>query len=334
MAYPPFADDRRSRRRRIILTLVAVGMVLTVVALAVRYRTERRESVDYLALADEVAGEHADIAAALDDLFATLSEMDRPTVLQRVTMLSDEAVELKHEVEDAAVPRAVAAVHGTLLVAVSAWSDALDDLGDAMVSVLDAAPDDPVGEDALDAVFDDLRLGDEAYALFLDAIDRLDPELVTVEFPPVAYAPGGDEVLNGQAFSEHIRRLRLLSEDRDVAVSLKVDPEPASETGGVSVVPASGDFVVTAVVSNPGNVSIEQISVKFTLSETSSSAEPYVENRAFPALSAGESTSAVFSEVPIEAGTVYELKVEVSLAEPDVNTDNNSARLVFQRNPE
>jgi len=233
------------------------------------------------------------------------------------------------------VPRAVAAAHGSLLVAVSAWSDALDSLGGAMVQVLDAPADDPSGQELLDEVFNDLRLGDKAYVLFLEAVDRLDPELVTVEFPAVAYAGDANvEALDGPTFSEQIRRLRLLSEDRDVAVSLKVVPEPASETGGVSVVPASGDFVVTAVVSNPGNVAIEQISVSLTLSETSSSAEPYVENRAFPALSAGESTSAVFSTLPVETGTVYALTVEVSLAEPDVNTDNNTARLVFQRNPE
>ncbi len=335
MAYPPFADDRRSRRRRNIVVLVAIALLVAVVALAVRYRTERRESVDYLALADEVAIEHADLSASLGDLFSSLSELDRPTMLQRLTMLSERATALERRVEEAAVPRAVAAAHGSLLLAVSAWGDALGALEEAIVQVLDVPADDPSGQALLDDVFDNLRLGDHAYALFLEALDRLDPELVTTEFPIVAYAAGPNEdVLNGPTFSEQLRKLRLLSPDRDVAVSLKVVPEPASEAGGVSVVSASGDFVVTAVISNPGNVAIEQVSVSLTLSVSSSSAEPYVENRAFPALSAGESTSAVFSDLAVEPGTIYELVVEVSLAEPDVDTNNNIARLVFQRNPE
>jgi len=333
MAYSPFADDRRSRRRRNLILFGAVAILVAIVALAVRYRTEERETVDYLDLAEEVAGEHETLSATLSDLFASLDQLDRPTVLQRLTTLSEDAAGLEKRIDEAVVPRPVAGAHGSLLVAVSAWSDGLDAFDEAIVQVLDAPDGDSSGEVVLDDVFDLLRLGDRAYADFREAVDRLEADLVTIELPAIAYAGTLEApIYDAVSLSEELRRLRLLSEDRDVAVSLKVDPEPASVSGGVAVVPFSEDFVVTAVISNDGNVSIEQISVVMTLSRTSSSEEPFVESRAFPALSPGESTSLEFSDLRVEEGAIYSLVVEVSLAEPDVNVDNNSVSLMFQRN--
>ena len=72
MAYSDFAPPRRSRRRRYIAVAVIVVIVIGVLVLAVRYRTERRESINYLATAQGVAAEHSEMAERLGSLLQGL----------------------------------------------------------------------------------------------------------------------------------------------------------------------------------------------------------------------------------------------------------------------
>ena len=65
MAYSDFSPPRRSRRRRNVVILIILAIIFGVLMLAVRYRTERRESIDYMTTVEEVALQHGDMSEQL-----------------------------------------------------------------------------------------------------------------------------------------------------------------------------------------------------------------------------------------------------------------------------
>jgi hypothetical protein len=337
MAYSDFGPPRRSRRRRNVVLLVILLVIVGVLALAVRYRTERRESIDYLSIAEEVSVLHAGFADRLGALLQGLGQEDRPSVILRLESLAVESRDAQKLLDEVTVTRAVAKASGSMTVAAQAWNDGLSAIDDAMVAILDAEGGDQSGDEELRAAFELLKIGDRAYLGVLEAVARLDQELVPADFPEVSYTGQGYAGLYDAAIiAERLRRVPTLSEVMDVAIVGTTVPSPVSEgVGGIWAIPASDTFVVEVTVSNNGNVAAENISVIVTLQQLASSDKIDPFGRVIPAIEAGASEVLVFSDLAPEAGLVYTVTATATLGGDVVDeTDDNSWTLSFERNAE
>ena len=337
MAYSDYAPPRRSRRRRNIAVIILLLLIVGLLALAVRYRTERRESIDYLATAEEVAITHSELAERLGTLLQGLGREDRPALILRLETLAAEANEARRILGDAVVTRSVAEVSGLMTVAVESWDDGISALDDAIIAVLDAEQGDLSGEDEMREAFDLLRLGDRAYASAVEAVDLLDPELVPAPFPPVTYVEGEFAALyDATVIAGRLRRLGSLSEVSDIALIGITIPEPVSEgVGGVFAIPASDTFALELTVSNTGNVVVERVSVVVSLQRAASSERIPPLGIVIPSIEPGASETLTFEDLDPEPGVVYTVTAVATLEEGVVDeTDDNTWSLTFKRNTE
>jgi hypothetical protein len=330
MAYPPLSSSRRPRRRATIAILIIVGLVIGIIALAVRYRTERRDSVDYFALAKEIADDQVLIASGLADLFTTLGDLERPDILDRVSGLGAESEAMRKLLDSATVTAAVGRANGYLTVATASWDEALNALDEAIIEILDGEGDGRRGEVMLGSAFDDLRVGDRAYQLFRESLDDLEPDLVTRDYPDFGYVSGDREILYDAAvIANHLRTTLRFEENRDISVRATTEPEPLGSENGVHVVPDSDSFSVQVVVTNEGNVTAELITVALRLSSIGAGSEERSEIVAV--LEPGEATTVLFADFVLVPGVVYELQLDAMIPDDDV-PDNNVWELTFIRN--
>jgi hypothetical protein len=331
MAYPSLALSRRNRRRRWLLIALLLVILAAITALAVRYRTERRGVADYFAVADEVVATHDAVAADLADVMAGVTTAERPEVLQRLANLEAETAQALQDLDEVAVPASVAEAHGYLLVATRLWGRAVGEIDDAFVMVLDQ-PNDPSGQEMLLVAFDELRVGDEAYAQFVDSLDDLDADLVTRDFGPVAYAG----TAGGNGYDPQLLTLQLLAaynlgEHHDISVKATTDPAPVGERDAVPVVPYSEGFVVQAVVANEGNSKEEQIEVTLELIARNGEEDSVILTGTVESLEPGEASTLAFDSLILRPGGLYELIVSTAVAE-DIEVANDAWQMVFYRN--
>jgi hypothetical protein len=336
MAFSDYGPPRRSRRRRNIAILIVLAVVIGVLVMAVRYRTERRESIDYLSAAEEVAATHAELAERLGTLLQGLGQEERPAVVQRLETLSTEAQQLRRDLDEMTVTRPIAEVSGRMTVAVEAWEEGISSIDDAMIAVLDGDREDRSGDEQLRSAFEVLRLGDRAYSDMLESVIRLDPEIVPAEFPEVSYTNGEFAALyDAEVIAERLRRLGGLSEVRDVAIVATTIPEPVSEgVGGIWMIPASESFSLEVTVSNTGNVTAEIVTVVVTINQASSPEEIPPIGQAIPAIEPGASATLLFEDLDIEPGQVYTITATASFEDGGDVTDDNTWSLTLERNGE
>jgi len=334
MAYSDFAPPRRSRRRRNVIILVVALSVVGVLALAVRYRTERRESIDYLEAAEEVSRDHAEISEQLGTLLQGLGGEDRPGLELRLETLETRAQTLADTLDEAVIPRPVAEVSGLLSVATMSWSHGIADMREAILSILDAEESDGIGDVALRDAFDRLRVGDVAYSEALSAINELDPELLPTGFPAVSYTAGSYAPLyDATLVADRLRHLGTLAEVVDVALVVTTDPEPVSGSdSGIWTIPASDSLSLQVRVSNTGNVVAENITVLVTLQRVGSAEVIDPVSRLIPSIAQGESEIRTFENLPAEPGVMYSLTATATVEDVDDPTDDNTRTLVFERN--
>ncbi len=336
MAYSDFAPPRRSRRRRNIVILIIAALVVGVLVLAVRYRTERRESIDYLTAAEEIAEQHDAMSEQLGALFQGLGQEDRPALEQRLETLSVDATETVKLLEAQVVSRPVGEVAGLMGVAVVAWAEGIDTLGSAIVAILDAEDGDESGDEGLREAFELIRLGDRAYERAVAAVARLDPELVSTPFPEVSYAQGQYAPLyNHEIVANRLRLQGGLAELIDVALVANTVPQPVSEdAAGIWTIPASDELTLEVTVSNTGNVVVERVSVLVELQRVASSETFAPLGQLIPAIEPGQSELLVFSNLEAEPGEVYSVTATATVETGDDLTDDNTFNLVFKRNAE
>ena len=336
MAYSDFGPPRRSRRRRNVVVLILVLAVVGVLVLAVRYRTERRESIDYLAAAEEVALQHAEMADELGALFQGLGQEERPAVALRLESLSVDALSATNQLADLVVTRPVAETSGLMAVAVGAWGDGVAAVEAAIVSILDAEEGDLSADEQLRAAFDMLRLGDRAYELVVASTEDLDPEIVPMAFPIVRYTTGDFSTLyDAQVIAERLRRIDGLSEQRDVAISALTIPKPVSEgAGGIWAIPASDDLALEVTVSNTGNVITEKVTITVTLQRVAGNEDPIEFSQLIPAIEPLASEVRLFENLDAEPGVVYNITAVATIEGDGDPTEDNTFTLVFERNAE
>ncbi|MEA2002984.1 MAG: hypothetical protein U9N84_14005 [Actinomycetota bacterium] len=336
MAYSDFGPPRRSRRRRNVVVLIVLVLIIGVLALAVRYRTERRESIDYLATAEEVATKHSELADRLGALLQGLGQEERPEVAQRLETLALESRGARRQLEAVVVTRPVAEVAGLMMVSVAAWDDAIRGLDDAIVAILDAEDGDLTGDEALREAFELLRLGDRAYTSVLDGVVRLDQELVSKPFPIVTYTGGQYAALyDAPTIADRLRRLGGLSELSDIAILGATIPAPVSKgVGEIWSIPASDRFDLEVTVSNTGNVIAEKISVVVTLKKERSSETIPPLGQLITSIDPQDSKQILFEDLDVEPGQVYSVTVTASLEAGDDAAEDNIWSLIFERNAE
>ena len=330
MAYPSLTRRRRTRRRRRLIIAIVLAVLIGIIALAVRYRTERREVSDYLGLAKIVADEEVQISAGLADLVSSLGEMNRSEMLASVARLETRAEGVISQLTTAAVPRPVGKAHGFLFVATTSWAEAIALLDDAISQTVDL-PEDPGGPGLLQSAFDGLRVGDRAYAGFKQAVGELDPDTVIWEYPDVGYT--ADPVLyDAELLSLRLVLMPNLGLQRDIAVSATTNPAPVGASGDIPLLPFSVTFEVQVVVSNEGNLPEEEISVTVELAALNATAETFVVTQTVDTpLQPGEATTLTFTDLPAVPGGPFELVVRSQIPE-DSDTTNDVWRFIFFRN--
>jgi hypothetical protein len=310
-----------------------IAVVLAVVALAVLYRTDERIAGDYLATAKDVADGEALLAGRLEEVFVGISEIERPELLQRLDSLIEDSSELGTELSEAEVTASTSEANGYLVVATESWTEGLTAVRASVVQILDEPDVAPQGDKMLLDAFTQLQVGDSAYRGFLAALDEIDPELVTLEYPVFGYlAPPRDEVYDAVTVAGRMRVILKLEVNHDVAINATTDPEPLGENNGFPVVPDSEEFSVSAVVTNTGNLPEESILVQLYLDPRSPDEDIVDIQTLVPFLEAGEAKTVTFDDLPVVAGSLYEMRVSATIADEDGKTDDNVWELVFYRN--
>ncbi len=332
MTYP-LAVDRRARRRRNLLLLVILAIVVALVVLAVRYRTEERQTSDFLALAEELADGEMEMSASLTGLLTDIGDLERPDIIARLETLAERSNAVRDRLEDeAVVPRPAAKVSGLFSVAVDSWTVAVGGLAQAFTAVLDSDNGDETGDRMLARAFEDLRVGDAAYRSFLEEVDAIDPELVTRDFPTVAFASGDAEPLfDATVIAARLRAIRKLAETHDVAVTANTEPEAVTDGNGVHVLPVAESYTVLAVVTNEGNVGEESIEVSLRLLAPTAGTPPIEATELIPFLDAGEATTVPFEALSLAPGLLYELRIVASISD-DADAQDNTFELPFFTN--
>lgn len=322
---------RRTRRRRQFAIVLTLAVLAGVVALAARYRTERRDTMDYLALVNEIAQDELVTSESLRELFDTLGSLDRPDIVERIELLGEQVESSQAQLSEAVVTRPAAEVHGLFTVAIRSWTDGVTALGDAVVEVMDQPDDAEQAPASYTTATTQLRVGDEAYAAFLDAVERLDAEFQPPVYPTVAFV-GGDEPADLETIASRLRLRRSFTERRDVSVIANTLPEPTGDRNGVAVIPFAETMDVTAIVTNAGNVIQEEIEVTLVLSaDGANGPEPFQERRFIPSLEPDASMSLEFSGLAMAPGTLYTLHVSASILD-DADVENNVWQVTFASN--
>jgi len=333
MAYPHSPFTRRSRRRRGLVIIFVIAVVLAVVALAVRYRTEERIAGDYLAVAKDVSDGQALLAGRLEEVFAVIGDLERPELLQRLDLLAADSDALSVELAEAEVTASTSEANGFLVVATTSWTKGLGSVRASVVQILDEPEVDPRGDEILALAFNELRVGDSAYVGFLDAIAEMDPDEVTLEYPVFGYtAPPRDDAYNAVVVADRMRVILKLEVKHDVSVTATTEPEPLGENNGFPVVPDSEAFAVHAVVTNMGNLPEESILVQLFLDPRNQDESAVDIQSLVPFLEPGEAKTVTFEDLPVRAGSLYELRVSATITDEDTNPLDNVWELVFYRN--
>ncbi len=273
------------------------------------------------------------MSATLMALLTDIGDLDRPDILVRLETLADRSDGLRFRLADeAVVPRPAAEASGLFVVAVGSWDAAIGELAPAFTAVLDSADGDEAGDRMLARAFEDLRVGDAAYRSFLEAVDRIDVDVGSRDFPTIAFASGEAEPLfDAEVIASRLRAIRKLVETHDVAVTANTEPEPVNDGSGVLVLPVAESYTVLAVVTNEGNVGEESIEVSLRLLAPAGEVEPIEATQLIPFLDAGEATSVPFEALSLAPGLFYELRIVASIAD-DSDAQDNTFELPFFTN--
>jgi len=264
-------------------------------------------------------------------MLVTITDIQRPEVMRSLE-------ELRLSSEDAAetlamtnVPAAAGEANGYLVAAVGSWTKALGLLDDAIVLVLDE-PAEAGGSDRLEETFDLLRIGDLAYAQFLEAADGLDDSIPVSDLEVVAFT--GEEravEYDAQVVTLRLTSVYKLGELHDVSVTALTEPEPLGERDNIPVVPHSEQFLVQAVVANQGNEPEQQVSVDLELIPTGSDEDRVTVRQTVANLEPGQAKTLVFDTLKLEPGGLYELVISTRVDKDD-DPENDAWRMVFYRN--
>ncbi len=312
------------------MLLVAALVVLVIAYAFTRIQSDRQLRRQYLDSAMELADAAADVADQLDGLMGSLEQLQRPLLVEALDELEVEATRIATELDQLEIPGSggVRMAHAYLDVAMSSWRDGVGQTGRGMVDLTES----PLDDGALELVTEGitaLRVGDEAYAYFLTALEDVDTSDLARAFPEVAFiTPENEAFFDAEDLGQRLFLTPSLGLVENVSVSdLRLDPGPIGEEEGVSVIPVSNRLDAEAIIGNNGTV--ERLGIVVQLTLISAEGEMYQVEQTIPLLRAGQLTTVVFTNLPADAGTIYEVTVE--LTGTDSNPVDDSMTFLFMR---
>ena len=77
------------------------------------------------------------LASGLADLFATMGDLERPNILDRLAGVFLESDAMRKALAEATVTAAVGEANGYFVVAITSWNNSLGSLDKAIIEILD-----------------------------------------------------------------------------------------------------------------------------------------------------------------------------------------------------
>ncbi len=318
---------RRQRRRRSFIVYGVLGILLAIAVGVIRAAGETELTRAYLDLAFDVARTEEETALSFSSMILDIEDFNRASMVDRLERLEADTAELVDRLDSADPPEILVRGHLFLRIATTTWRSALSD---ARVGLM-ALADNPLDEDGLATLgrgLVDLRVGDSAYAGFLSELAGagVDSTLQGGNPPVVAFVPADQDTLFEA--KELARRLFLapsLGPVQNVAVAdLRLEPGSVGEQEGLPVLAITGDQRAEVTISNRGNLAAANIGIQLSL--ISNDGALWEARQEILLLEGGELITLVFSDLPVEPGTIYEVIV-TSLFEDDEDEDNTFSML-------
>ena len=324
---PPRTISERPRRRFRVPRWLVVGVVLSLVALAVNsvVATTGDGPDRRLAYLDEVrpyVEESTRQGAALTQLREQATELGRTGLRRRLERMSRDARRTVQGVRGETVPGPLQESGSLLLAAVVARATAIQRMAEALTGALGRGPTESSVE-ALVAVGQDLVVADRAYLLFLESL----PEELRPAAPESRWIDDVEEWNSPElgAFVAGLRASASLAPVHDVAlVTVRVDPSAVGRDGEDLVLPKVEELALTAVVANVGNEAETRVAVEAVVV----SAGGIDVARQFVDLEAGQRLAVALSLRPSPVGTMS-ITVRVEVVEGDPTPENNAQTLTF-----
>ncbi len=315
---------RRQRRRRSFIVYGVLGILLAIAIGVTRAAGETELTRAYLDLAFDIARTEDETAQSFSSMIIDIEDFNRASMVDRLERLEADTAELVDRLDEADPPGALEEAHLFLRIATTTWRSALSD---ARVGLI-ALADDPLDEEGLDVLgrgLVDLRVGDSAYAGFLSEIAAIDTTLQG-DPPVVAFVPvEQDALFEPQELARRLFLAPSLGPVSNVAVAdLRLEPGSVGEQEGLPVLAITDEQKAEVTISNRGNLPAANIGVLLSL--ISNDGELWEARQEIPLLEGGELTTLVFSDLPVEPGTIYEVIV-TSLFDDDDNDDDTFSML-------
>ncbi len=142
----------------------------------------------------------------------------------------------------------------------------------------------------------------------------------------VAFVPvEQDALFEPQELARRLFLAPSLGPVSNVAVAdLRLEPGSVGEQEGLPVLAITDEQKAEVTISNRGNLPAANIGVLLSL--ISNDGELWEARQEIPLLEGGELTTLVFSDLPVEPGTIYEVIV-TSLFDDDDNDDDTFSML-------
>ncbi|HEY5578624.1 MAG TPA: hypothetical protein VIL12_02915 [Acidimicrobiia bacterium] len=293
------------------MVLMGLAVVLTVAAVSIR--SDTRALVAFFDTANRVATAQANRAGVFQSLVREdLDTVDREKLMTLVEELREGVRDGAAEVAATEPPGVGLGARDVLVLALESWDEGLGAFHLALLDAVDQ-PQSPVPERDLELALTQIRVGDAAYAKFLEVAGDLESAL-DVEVGPlplVAYLDG-DLPIVASRVAEAARLSPSLALLVDVGISaVRMDPEEvAASESNVTVIPATEALDVQIVVANHGN-RIEQL-VRVALTLSTDGGQLLVQDEQMIAeLMPGSQQTAMFDALPVVPGEAYDLEVAV-----------------------
>jgi hypothetical protein len=324
---PPRTIPERSRRRFRIPRWLIVGVVLSLLALAINsiVATTGEGPDRRLAFLDAVRPqieESTRQGEILADVRGEATQLGRTGLRRRLERLSRDARRVVDETAAVRVPSALRDSAPLLQASVVARATAVDNLTAALTGALGTGPVDQ-SVDALVAVGQDLLVADRAYALFVESL----PEAVQPNVPGSAWVDDAEQWTEPElvVFVAALRASAALAPVHDVAlVTVRLEPSAVGKEADALVLPTVQEVRVVAVVANVGNEAEDRVPVEAVVVSQGGMDV----GRQFADLAPGQRLTVPLTLRPSAVGVIT-LTVRIGVVEGDPTPENNEDVLTF-----
>lgn len=328
------ASRKRARRFRLLWPLVLTLVALIVVGLG-RITDSARSTVDYLSTAQTELARLDGDTTTLRGILSGLALAERSDFTDLMNSLQESLTSATNTIAEEDPGKDLALSAHLLNLSLESWHLGVEDLQRAIITAVDNAEDELAVGRVADALLS-LTIGDRIFRDFLRETQIRQTELsLSVALPEVRYGlPTGGAVTSADSLVTSARVSQGMPLRPDLRV-VQVMTEPAWETNpdGDLVLPFTAEVIrVSIVIENAGNAIAPAGEVLWSLDPRG---EEAVEGRlTTPGLEPSESTTIVIENLAVVAGTRYELGIELTPLENELEIEDNLRNYDFEVNEE